>query len=453
MERDGIVGSEAEKALIGAWLVDAGAVQQTVYRVAPEDFASPRHGKIAEAVRALVDERKAVDVATVADRLTAMGALDYVGGLVYLTDLLTGVALPGHAAYYADAVTGGALLRRLAVAGKRISALTEPEFGEVLDPAEAVAKAEGLLASVRGKSMARAVWFASEVESAWNGLLQPGGAPNVGWPTGLCDLDALIGGLRDGEMCVVGARPSNGKSALALHLALRRAQSGQVLLASLEMGCGMLSQRAIAWGTGLNGDYLRRRVYGAGTLHEREGDMAPVFGGSLQVLDTPGLTTDAIAAEAWRIEAQGGLHMIVVDYLTLLGDTRSRNESRVDWTTRLSGRLQRLAREVGCPVLALSQLNRGVEAREDKHPQLSDLRDSGAIEQDADLVLLLHRPGMNDPDKAAVLDIDVAKQRNGAVGMCHVRFDPTTGRFADLARVEVPDDGHPTRQRQARTAR
>lgn len=440
MEGDGLAGAgaEAEKALIGAWLVDAGAVRQTVYRVRPEDFASPRHGKIAEAVRALVEDRQGVDVPQVAERLTAMGALDYVGGLVYLTDLLTGVALPEHAGHYAEAVAGGALLRRLAVAGKRISALTEPEFGEVVDPAEAIAKAEALLAAVRDQStMARAVWFATEVEAAWSALLQPDGVLDVGWPTGLRDLDALIGGLRDGEMCVIGARPSNGKSALALHLALRRSQNGQVLLASLEMGRGMLSQRAIAWGTGLNGDYLRRRVYGAGTLREREAGMAPVFGGSLQVLDVPGLTTDAIAAEAWRIQAQGGLHMIVVDYLTLLGDTRSRNESRVDWTTRLSGRLQRLAREIGCPVVVLSQLNRGVEAREDKHPQLSDLRDSGAIEQDADLVLLLHRPGLHDPSRATQLDIDVAKQRNGAVGMCHVRFQPETGQFSDLARGGV----------------
>lgn len=443
---DAPVGVAAEQALLGSWLADPGSLRRTLHLVAPDDFSSGRHERIALAVRSLADERKPVDVTSVAERLAAMGVLDAVGGISYLTDLLTGVVVPAHADHYASVVSGASTLRRLATVGRSIVSLTEPKPGETVDPAQAVAAAEALMAAVRRRGAEKAVWFANEVEAAWNAMLDPSATLPVGWPTGLRDLDSLIGGLRNGEMIVVGARPSHGKSALALYLSLRRAQSGQVLLVSLEMGREMLAQRAISLYTGLNGEHLRRRVYEPEELRPHEDKLSGVFGGLLQVMDTPGATTADVAAEAWRIEAQGGLDLVVVDYLTLLGDARGKQESRVEWTTRISGRLQRLARELNCPVLVLSQLNRSAEAREDKRPQLSDLRDSGAIEQDADLVLLLHRPGLYDPTGSTpktLLEIEVAKQRNGPVGKCQVVFRPETGQFADIERTES-EGGQPS---------
>ncbi|MHB1670140.1 replicative DNA helicase [Thiomonas sp.] len=435
---------ERERAVLGSMLVDAGAALECLGILQGQDFARSAHGWVFEAIRALQGRGAAVDVISVHEELSRQGRANAEDlGLQGLSDLTADVAAPAAVAYHATRIADIAVLRRLRSAGQKIADALSGDGPMPASADEALGQAQALLDGVRSRARtAGSVWMPEVVFQRWEEFKSTAGtkAPAAGgWPTGLTDLDDLIGGFRDGELTYIGARPSVGKSALGLDLCMRRARTAPVLFCSLEMSRQMLADRMISWSTGLQADWLRRGMYSRATLDAHAEALQAAMADSLMLhaTDTPGATTDAIAADAWRLKAQGGLGLIVIDYLTLLGDRRRQGENQATHVAAMSQGLQRLTRSIGCPVIVMAQLNREVERRDDGEPRMSDFRDSGGIEQDADVVLLLWRNKGATGDGPVALNAKVEKQRNGATGKFRLLFDPTTGRFANLARRDA----------------
>ncbi len=397
-----------------------------------EDFYAQQHRYIAAAVR----ETRPIDLLTVAGTMDRQGRLEDCGGLSYLTDLVAGVYATVNAPDYATRLTELSVLRRLVRAGEAIAKIPAgTEHGERPDPDEALAEAERLMQEVRRRAASRrgqAVLMPEVIAQRWE-QHRSHESRTEGWPTGFPDLDKILGGLRDGDLIVLGARPSMGKTQFALTLARRRSVDGVVLLVSLETSREAIADRLIGAEMGLNATRLRGKQYPDDRLGQLEIHTLPnLLIANLYALDSPGATTDTVAAECWRLKSQqGDLRLVVIDYLTLLGDRRQRGTSDNAHVAEMCHRLQTLARSLSCPILLLSQLSREVEHREDKRPSLSDLRDSGAIEQDASVVLLLYRPAYYRKDPKDYVEVIVAKHKDGPIGSAAVNFDLATGRFAD----------------------
>lgn len=434
------INIEAEQAVLGALMIDPGVREQVAWLLRQQDFHREAHRRIFAAMMAV----DVIDVLTVGAELQRRGDLEAAGGLSYLSDLSAAVPATSNAPHYARIVSDLATLRRLVHAGQRIAELPE----EQEDTSAAIAAAEQILADVRSESAAAggmAVYMPEVIEQRWRQHTDPS-FRTEGWPTGFRALDEIIGGFRDGELIVLGARPSMGKTAFALNLARRRAATGNVLLVSLETGRNTLADRLISAETGLSAPGLRSKVYGEQRLQAAGASLGDLYQARLHVIDAGGVTTDQVAAEAWRLKAAwGSLGLVVVDYLTLLGDVPQRGGSDASHVGRMAQKLQAMARNLECPVLLLSQLSREVEHRENKRPILSDLRDSGAIEQAASVVLFLYRPAYYGEKPDGVVEVICAKQKDGPVGALRLGFDAATGRFGDLADGSAP----PVRQGRA----
>jgi replicative DNA helicase len=419
----------AERSVLGAILLEREAILAVSDQLQPADFYLEKHAQVYTAMLACLARRVPPDLATVASELRRHEGLEPIGGLSFLGDLVAEVPTAVHVEYYAQAVVRAATLRRLIEAGGTISALGYDERGALettLDRAE-----QTLFAVSQRQRGADFVPLSTVVQQFFDAAQADVDEQVV--PTGLLDLDRrLNGGLRPGQLALLAARPGLGKSGLAMsiayHLGVRQQRSVGVV--SLEMGRAELLQRLLAIHTGVD----TRRVEGL----TRRGDPAmldalgAIAAAPIAIEDSAMLTVMDVRSKARRLATVRPLNLLIVDYLQLLiGDTAT--NSRVDEVSRISRQLKLLARELQCPILALSQLSREVEKRQSKVPQLSDLRDSGSLEQDADIVIFISREdSATETTPEGVADLHVAKQRNGPLGVVGVRFDAPTTRFTNL---------------------
>ena len=420
----------AERSVLGSILLERDAILAVSDQIQPADFYLERHGHVYAAMLACLARREPPDLTTVAGELRRQEQLELVGGLSFLGELLGESPTAVHVEYYAQAVARAATLRRLIEAGGRITALGYDERGELDTTLD---RAEQTLFAVSQRQRGADFVPLNAVVQQYFDAAQADAAEQV-VPTGLLDLDRrLNGGLRPGQLALLAARPGLGKSGLAMsiayHLGVRHRRGVGVV--SLEMSRGELLQRLIAIHTGVDTRQVEART--------RRGDpamvdaLAAIADAPIAIEDSAMLTVMDVRSKARRLAAVRPLELLIVDYLQLLiGDTPS--NSRVDEVSRISRQLKLLARELGCPVLALSQLSREVEKRTSKVPQLSDLRDSGSLEQDADIVLFIYREEayVEQSEQCGKAELHVAKQRNGPLGVVGVRFDAPTTRFTNL---------------------
>ena len=423
----------AERALLGAMMLTAAAVADAVELTSAADFYRPAHSHTFDAIAGLYAAGEPVDTVTVAAELQRSGLLDAVGGPGALVEMQASTPVAGNAARYADIVAKNATLRRLIGAAGEVAELA---YSRPADVDAALDQAESLVFAVASGSAA------SSMEPLY-GLLDRGvdhleklyehGQSLTGVPTGYSDLDNLLLGLQPSTLLVLGARPGIGKTSLALGVAAAAAMGSRrpVLFFSLEMSHLELTQRLLCSEARVSTQRVR-----SGQLSDDDWTLINSAVGRLAeaplwIDDNPNTSVLEIRAKARRKHADvGSLALVVVDYLQLMGG-RVSAESRQVEVSEMSRGLKILARELECPVLALSQLSRAPEARSDKRPMLADLRESGAIEQDADVVMFLYRDEMynNDTPDRGIAELHIAKHRTGPTGTIKLGFLPQYTRF------------------------
>jgi replicative DNA helicase len=428
----------AEESLLGAMLLSRDAIASAVERCRAEDFYRPAHGHIFEAVCSLYAQGEPADPVTVADELNRADLLDAAGGPGNLVALQANTPAIANAARYARIVEEHALLRRLiSVAGE----IAEMGYSLPEDVTVAMDRAEAMVFEVVEHRVTDSLKPLRELLAVSLDHLEAlynRGDSITGLPTGYADLDERLSGLQPSSLVIVGARPSMGKTSFALGLAAHAAIERRlpVLLFSLEMSHLELTQRLLCSEARVDSSRMRN-----GKLHESDwpkivqaiGKLgeAPLF-----IDDNANLTVMEIRAKARRLKSREGLGLIVVDYLQLMSGHGPAENRQVE-VSEISRGLKILARELGVPVVALSQLSRGLEARADKRPALADLRESGSLEQDADVVLFIYRDEVYNKDSAdrGTAEIIIAKHRNGPTGTTQLAFLDHFTRFANMARV------------------
>jgi replicative DNA helicase len=425
---------EAEEAVLGSLLIDPEAI----FRVSPflkaEDFYIVKNGWIYDAILSLHERRQPADFVTVCDELEARGQLEEVGGSTYISALINAVPTAIHAEAYGHIVERTAIRRRLISAASQIASFAYEEdqnVDEVIDRSEAV------LFGISQRRTARDLVPIKQVLADYYDriayLYEHRGEP-LGIPSGFIDLDKLLGGLQRSDLIIVAARPGVGKTSMLLAMALTAARRyrQKVAIFSLEMSNEQLVQRLMSSETGIDSQRLR-----LGDLQEDEWPKFVEAAGRLSdtlvfIDDTPGISALQLRTKARRLHAEYGLDLVMVDYMQLMsGDFRS--ENRVQEMSYISRALKGLARELNVPLVAASQLSRAVEQRHDKRPILSDLRESGSIEQDADVVLFIYRDELYNPDTELknIADVLVAKHRHGPTGTVQLFFRKHLAQFVD----------------------
>jgi replicative DNA helicase len=441
VERTAPANVEAERAVLGALLIDSEAIGQIASFLKPEDFYRERHQVIYAARTDLYERREPGDFVTLVNELRRRGQLEAVGGASYLTELVNDVPTAVHVEHYARIVEHCAIMRRLIGAAGRIAAVgyeNPPDIDDALDRAEQyvfeVSQRRVTQDFTTLRDALRQYFDTIEYLHEHKGEV-------VGVPSGFRDLDQLTGGLHASDLVIIAGRPGVGKTGFALSIVRNVAARYQAPAAifSLEMSTEQLVQRLLCMEaavdsqrvrTGFIDEYEWRRISEAfGVLSD-----APIY-----IDDSAGITTNELRMKARRLKSEHDLRLIVVDYLQLMQGRGL--ENRVQEVSEISRSLKALARELDVPVIALSQLSRAVESRQDHRPMLSDLRESGSIEQDADIVMFIHREELYKPDteRKNIADIILAKHRNGPVGQVPVRFFPSQTRFADLELYRQPD--------------
>jgi replicative DNA helicase len=427
---------EAEEAVLGSVLINPEAYYDVAQFLQAEDFYIHRHRWIWETFTKLHERRFPIDFLTVSEELDQSGQLAEVGGAAYLTALINNVPTSLHAEAYGHIVEETAIRRRMLDAANQIAKLAYHE-DQVID--SVMDEAEKAVFGVSERRMTRDLQSIQQVLSEYYDRidqLASRGEDIFGVPTGFIDLDRLLGGLQPSDLLIIAGRPGTGKTAFMLSAAKNAAQihKKHVAIFSLEMSNEQLVQRLIAQETGIDSQRLR-----TGKLDEEEW---PIFTQAIEVLsdtrvfldDTPALTPLQLRTKCRRLHLEYQLDMILVDYLQLM-TSGGRVENRVQEVSHISRNLKVLARELNVPVLAAAQLSRAVEQRADKEPQLSDLRESGSLEQDADIVMFIHRPELYEKDtlKQNIAQIKVAKHRNGPVGTIELIFRSNLAKFENAA--------------------
>jgi len=429
---------QAEESLLGAMLLKSQAIADAVQVVHAEDFYKPAHGHVFEAITSLYGAGQPVDPVTVAEELKRAGLLDAIGGPAVLLTIQSRTPAVSNAAHYARIVEENALLRRMVVTAGEIAELGYHPLDDVtktVDAAEAMMYEIGQrrmtdsmveLRDLLGQSLDRLEALYERDESI------------TGTPSGYHDLDELLSGLQPNALIVVGARPAMGKTAFGLGAAANAAVkfNKPVLYFSLEMGHLELTQRLLGSEGRIDATRLRNGKLTESDWAKISKAMGRLAEAPLWIDDNPNLTVMEIRAKARRLKSKvGDLGLIVVDYLQLMSG-RARAENRQVEVSEISRGLKILARELQCPVMALSQLSRALELRADKRPMLADLRESGSIEQDADVVIFLYRDEVynaDSPDKGQA-EVIVSKHRNGPTGVCRLAFVDYCTLFANMAR-------------------
>ena len=431
----------AEQSVLGGMLLSKDAIADVVESLRASDFYKPAHETIYEAILSLYGHGSPADAITVADELKKRGELTRVGGAAYLHTLIASVPTAANAQYYAEIVKEHAIMRRLIEAGTKIAQLgyaNETEVDALVDQAQAE-----IYAVTDGNAKEDYVSFSEALEATMREIDANSNRPDgvYGVPTDFIELDELTGGLHGGQMIVIAARPGVGKSTLALDIARSAAIHHHMatVFFSLEMSRTELAMRIlsaegkISMGRLKKGDLDTEGWTNLATLQGRI-DSAPLF-----IDDSPNMTLMEIRAKCRRLKQRNDLKLVVLDYLQLMSSGK-KVESRQQEVSEFSRSLKLLAKELDVPVIALSQLNRGSEQRTDKRPMVSDLRESGSIEQDADMVILLHREDMYNPDSDRVGEADmiIAKHRGGPTRTIPLAFSGKYSRFNNMANEALP---------------
>jgi replicative DNA helicase len=427
---------EAEESVLGSMMLSSEAIADVVEIIETDDFYRSANAKIYSTLRGLYARGEPVDIITGVEGLRAAGLLDEVGGPLYLRDLVDQVPTPASAGHYASIVAKAALRRRLISAAADIMDLA---FANTQDAEEVADGAEQRIYDVARRDDREDVAVLRDlVNDAMADLesIQNRDSAYTGIPTGFVDLDNLMSGLQPGNLIVVAARPGIGKSSLAMNVARNIAVANEpVAMFSLEMSRMEIGMRLLCAEARVPWDRIRNKrvgpddwqrvVHAAEILHD-----AP-----LSIVDSGNVNIVDIRAKARRMRSSNqGLSLIIVDYLQLMTSPAVRRpDNRQQEVAEISRQLKLLAKELQVPVMALSQLNRNPEARADKRPQLSDLRESGAIEQDSDVVMFIHRDDA-DPEKKKQAELIVAKHRNGPTDTVRLSFEPSLTQFRNAAR-------------------
>jgi len=430
---------EAEEALIGSVFINNEGLYKIIDIVSKEDFYNPANKEIFGAIISLFNERSPIDLVTITEHLDSKGIMDEVGGPAYLSRVVNSVPTASHIVQYANIVSEKKILRDLIIAANDISALAYQEDEDIdvtLD------SAEKMLFGISQKTLRdNFVAVKNMLPETFERIdrLHKNKGELRGIPTGFDDLDMMLGGLQKSDLVILAARPSMGKTSFALNIALNAATDNNkktVGIFSLEMSKDQLVDRLISSISHVDSYRLR-----SGDLREEDFpaigqamatlDEAPIF-----IDDSVGISVMEMRAKARRLKMEYGLDLIIIDYLQLMGGNM---ENRVQEISEISRALKGLARELDIPVVALSQLNRALEMRPDKKPLLSDLRESGSIEQDADVVMFVYRDEYynHDTERKNIADIIVRKHRNGPTGEISLYFSAGQMRFMNLEKKHI----------------
>lgn len=427
---------DAEMSLLGAVLIDEEVLADVSDKLTSHDFYDKRHALVFDAMLRLYEHHRPVDLLTLSDELTKKGELEIVGGSSYLTELTNYVPTAAHASSYAEIIAQKAVRRRLIKASSDIAQLGFDEDQEV---SELLSKAESELFAVSETSTKQDLVSLEQIlTESFDRMeeLHRGGGKLRGIPTGWRDLDNMTAGLQQSDLIILAARPAMGKTTLVTNLAYNVATKAKksVLFFSLEMSKEQLVDRMLADASGvdawnirtgnLSDDDFEKLSHAMGEMAE-----APIF-----IDDTPGVTVLEMRTKARREAHNNPLGLIIIDYLQLMQGSGRSDGNRVQEVSEISRGLKLIARELNVPVIALSQLSRSVETRSPQVPQLSDLRESGSIEQDADIVAFIYREAYYNPetDRQNITDLIIAKHRNGPVGKVELYFHPERLRFMSL---------------------
>lgn len=431
----------AEQSVLGGMLLSKDAIADVVESLRASDFYKPAHETIYEAILSLYGHGSPADAITVADELKKRGELTRVGGASYIHTLIASVPTAANAQYYAEIVKEHAIMRRLIEAGTKIAQLgyaNETEVDTLVDQAQAE-----IYAVTDGNAKEDYVSFSDALEETINEIDANSNRPDgvYGVPTDFIEFDELTGGLHGGQMIVIAARPGVGKSTLALDIARSASIHHQMTTVFFSLGMSrtelamriLSAEGKISMGRLKKGDLDTEGWTNLATLQGRI-DSAPLF-----IDDSPNMTLMEIRAKCRRLKQRNDLKLVVLDYLQLMSSGK-KVESRQQEVSEFSRSLKLLAKELDVPVIALSQLNRGSEQRTDKRPMVSDLRESGSIEQDADMVILLHREDMYNPDSERVGEADmiIAKHRGGPTRTIPLAFSGKYSRFNNMANEAPP---------------
>ncbi|WP_235928945.1 replicative DNA helicase [Marisediminicola senii] len=426
----------AEQSAIGGMLLSKDAVADVIESARAVDFYMPRHELIFDAILSLYSHGEPTDVIAVTDELVKTGELSRAGGADYLHTLTGIVPTAANAGFYASIVAEKAVLRRLVEAGTRIVQMGYASEGEVVDLVNnAQAEIYGVTGGVEAEDF---IPLTIAVETAIDEIEAAKGRDGsmTGVPTGFAELDELTNGLHGGQLIIIAARPALGKSTLALDIARGASIKHDMpsIFFSLEMGRSEIAMRLLSAESAVPLQNMRK-----GTVDSRDWTTIAATRGRindapLYIDDSPNMTLVEIRAKCRRLKQKVGLKMVIIDYLQLMTSGK-RVESRQQEVSEFSRALKLMAKELQVPVIALSQLNRGPEQRTDKMPALSDLRESGSLEQDADMVILLHRESAYEKEnpRAGEADLIVAKHRNGPTRTITVAFQGHFSRFTDMA--------------------
>ncbi|HFC12288.1 MAG TPA: replicative DNA helicase [Anaerolineae bacterium] len=432
---------EAEEAVLGSLLIDPDAIFEVSTFLKPESFYREQNRFIYEAIVELYDKREPLDFITLSELLKQKEQMALIGGETYLIDLLNAVPTSVNAQAYAHIVENAATRRNMIRAASKIANLAYDEDEDVeivLDKAEAALF--GISEDRTTKDLTPVKHIAREFLERFEKLRdQP--QDIVGIPTGFTDLDRLLGGLNKSDLIIIASRPAMGKTSLALSMALTatRKHGKRVAIFNLEMSAEQLLMRMISAETRIDSQRLR-----SGKIYEGE---LPIFyevlgrlsETRLYIDDTPGMTPRQMRTKCRRLASERGIDMVIIDYLQLMTADGSKN-NRVMEISEISRNLKLLARELDVPLVALAQLSRSVESRQDKRPMLSDLRDSGSIEQDADIVSFIYRDEYYNPEtteRPGIAELIIAKHRNGPTGTVDLYFQEEYATFRNLQRQEV----------------
>lgn len=419
---------DAEQSVIGSILLaDDTAIDRIEGLIAEEDFYRHEHRLIFAAARTLANSGKPVDVITLAEELEGGGSLTRVGGLTYLAGIAQNTPSAANIKHYAGIVRERSLQRRLLALSEEIRANCAVPGANV---AEIISQADAAMVQLLDAGTDEPTLLYDAMADAIQNIddRSTGNRPS-GLLTGVADFDAITGGLEPGQLVIVAARPSVGKTAFALNVADQVAQrGGTVAFFSLEMERRELTQRLIALRSGVSVTAMRAGHLVGDQWNRISACQASADGHRLFLIDRPSIGVAYARAAARKIKRQHGLGLVVVDYLGLM---RGEGQNRTQEIGSLSRGLKALAKELHVPIIALAQLNRGTEARQDRRPQLSDLRDSGEVEQDADIVAMLHQEALNNPapEWSGLAELIVRKNRNGPLGDLLLALDGPTMRF------------------------
>ncbi|WP_273853880.1 replicative DNA helicase [Guptibacillus spartinae] len=437
---------EAEQAVIGAVFLEIDALTTATEVLQPEDFYRAAHQKIFSVMIDLSEKGEPVDLVTVTSELQDLKILEEIGGVSYLSDLANSVPTAANVEYYSKIVEEKSILRRLIRAATDIASdgyAKENEIENLLSEAE-----KSIMEVSQRKNTGAFISIKDVLVTAYDNIetLQNSTGDITGIPTGFSELDRMTAGFQRNDLIIVAARPSVGKTAFALNIAQNVATKTDenVAIFSLEMGAEQLVMRMLCAEGNIDAQRLRTGGLTGDDWQKLTMAMGSLSNAGIYIDDTPGIRVGDIRAKCRRLKQEKGLGMILIDYMQLIRGNGS-GENRQQEVSEISRSLKGIARELEVPLISLSQLSRGVESRQDKRPMMSDIRESGSIEQDADIVAFLYRDDYYDKESENknIIEIIIAKQRNGPVGTVELAFVKEYNKFVNLERRHEEGDMPP----------